>query len=111
MTHQEHYAVFKVKHWGKPDAQLDWALGDCYAALNCHKDKPVSDPYVVKLWAEIDVIRDLFLLRTKKAKVIPLVKRSLAELDTVIDEIADRNPVAYAELIGMVESLVNKVKA
>ena len=54
---------------------------------------------------------DLFLLRTKKVKVVPLVKRSLSELDTVLDEIADRNPVAYAELIGMIESLVSKAKA
>jgi hypothetical protein len=69
MTHYEHYAVFKVKHWGKPDAQLDFALHDCYAALKCHADKPVTDPYVVKLWAEIDVIRDLFLLRNKPSKV------------------------------------------
>jgi hypothetical protein len=67
MTYQEHYAVFKVKHWGKPDNQLDWALRDCYATLSHHpEERDIKNPYIIKLWAEIDVIRDLFLLRTKK---------------------------------------------
>jgi hypothetical protein len=66
MTYQEHYAVFKVKHWGKPDNQLDWALRDCYATLNVHPDeRDIKHPYIVKLYAEIDVIRDLFMLRGK----------------------------------------------
>ena len=46
-----------------------------------------------------------------KHGVTPLARRSLAELDTVLDEIADRNPVAYAELVGLIESLVSKAKA
>jgi hypothetical protein len=69
MTHQEHYDTFKRRHHGKPTVSLDFALHDCYAALKCHADKPVTDPYVVKLWAEIDAIRDLFLLRNKPSKV------------------------------------------
>ena len=67
MTYQEHYAVFMVKHSGKPDNQLDWALGDCYHALAAFGNS-TTDPYCAKLWAEIDVIRDLFLLRNKKKK-------------------------------------------
>jgi len=46
-----------------------------------------------------------------KHGVTPLARRSLAELDTVLDEIADRNPVAYAELVGLIESLVSKAKS
>ena len=69
MTYHEHYAVFKVKHWGKPDAQLHWALNDCYATQECRiNERDSKDPYTIKLWAEIDVIRDLFLLRKKRTK-------------------------------------------
>jgi hypothetical protein len=69
MTYQEHYAVFKVKHWGKSDNQLDWALKDCYDTMeNRLNERDSKDPYTIKLWAEVDVIRDLFLLRNKKKK-------------------------------------------
>jgi hypothetical protein len=33
----------------------------------------------------------------------PLAKRSLAELDTVIDEIVQRNPEWYKEILQLVE--------
>ena len=35
----------------------------------------------------------------------PLVKRSLAELDTVLDEIIQRNPEWYKEILQLVEEL------
>ena len=35
----------------------------------------------------------------------PLVKRSLAELDTVLDEIVQRNPAWYKEIQQLVEEL------
>jgi hypothetical protein len=37
----------------------------------------------------------------------PLVKRSLAELDTVIEEIIQRNPEWYKEVQQLVEKLKN----
>jgi len=35
----------------------------------------------------------------------PLTKRSLAELDTVVDEIVQRNPAWYAEIQQLVAEL------
>jgi hypothetical protein len=35
----------------------------------------------------------------------PLAKRSLAELDTVIEEIVQRNPEWYKEILQLVEEL------
>jgi hypothetical protein len=35
----------------------------------------------------------------------PLVKRNLAELDTVVDEIVQRNPAWYKEIQQLVEEL------
>ena len=37
----------------------------------------------------------------------PLAKRSLAELDTVLDEITQRNPDWYKEIQQLVEELKN----
>jgi hypothetical protein len=37
----------------------------------------------------------------------PLAKRSLAELDTVIEEIVQRNPEWYEEIQQLVEGLKN----
>jgi hypothetical protein len=37
----------------------------------------------------------------------PLVKRSLAELDTVIEEIVQRNPEWYKEIIQLIEESKN----
>ena len=37
----------------------------------------------------------------------PLVKRSLAELDTVLDEIIQRNPEWYKEIIQLIEESKN----
>ena len=33
----------------------------------------------------------------------PMVKRNLAELDTVVDEIVQRNPEWYKEILQLVE--------
>jgi hypothetical protein len=38
----------------------------------------------------------------------PLVKRSLAELDTVIEKIVQRNPPWYEEIKQLVERLKNE---
>ena len=58
MTYGEMHKVFenKVKHY-------DWytcrrALFDCHDTLALHRDLPTDDPYYVKLWAEIDALRE-----------------------------------------------------
>jgi len=58
MTYGEMHKVFenKVKHY-------DWftcrrALIDCYDTLELRRDLPTDDPYYVKLWAEIDALRE-----------------------------------------------------
>jgi len=38
----------------------------------------------------------------------PLVKRSLAELDTVLDEIVQRNPAWYKEIQQLVAELKSR---
>jgi len=38
----------------------------------------------------------------------PLVKRSLAELDAVLDEIVERNPAWYKEIQQMVAELKSR---
>ena len=38
----------------------------------------------------------------------PLAKRSLAELDTVLDEIVQRNPEWYKEIQKLVEELKSR---
>ena len=38
----------------------------------------------------------------------PLAKRSLAELDTVLDEIVERNPAWYAEIQQLIAELKSR---
>jgi hypothetical protein len=38
----------------------------------------------------------------------PVVKRSLAELDTVVDEIVERNPVWYKEIQQLIAELKSR---
>jgi hypothetical protein len=38
----------------------------------------------------------------------PLTKRSLAELDTVIEEIVERNPAWYAEIQQLIAELKSR---
>ena len=40
----------------------------------------------------------------------PLIKRSLAELDAVLEEIVQRNPEWYEEIQQLVEELKNDTK-
>ena len=49
-------------------------------------------------------VRNLWGQRMNK----PLVKRSLAELDTVIEEIIQRNPEWYEEIQQLIEELKNE---
>ncbi len=51
----------------------DWytcrrALFDCHDTLALHPDKPTDDPYYIKLWAEIDALRERQLKLVKAGK-------------------------------------------
>jgi hypothetical protein len=41
------------------------ALQDCHATLQLNKHLPTDNPYYIKLWAEIDAIRDRQMKLTK----------------------------------------------
>jgi hypothetical protein len=50
----------------------DWhtcrrALFDCHDTLALRKDLPTDDPYYIKLWAEIDALRERQLKLSKVA--------------------------------------------
>jgi hypothetical protein len=58
MTYQQWHEVFarKVRDY-------DWytcrrAIMDCHETLALHRDLPTDDPYYIKLWAEIDALRE-----------------------------------------------------
>jgi hypothetical protein len=46
------YYTTRAKHLDT--ASLLYAIRDISEALQCHRDKPTSDPYVAKLYAEFD---------------------------------------------------------
>lgn len=62
MTHSNWYVErrkftsFNWKAEYRTDEQLSYALKDIKETLVLHKDKPVTDPYVIKLYEERDSI-------------------------------------------------------
>jgi hypothetical protein len=44
------------------------ALFDCHDTLELRRDLPTDDPYYVKLWAEIDALRERQLKLSKMAE-------------------------------------------
>jgi len=67
MNYGSHHAVFtnKVKEYDFYTCRR--ALFDCHDTLALHKDLPTDDPYYVKLWAEIDALRERQLKLSKVA--------------------------------------------
>jgi hypothetical protein len=57
MTYQEHHAVFTRKAKGYPVNACRFALDDCHRTLKLWGDD-ISPDYSVKLWAEIDAMRE-----------------------------------------------------
>lgn len=58
MNYGQWHEVFVNKVKG-----YDWhtcrrALFDCHDTLELRKDLPTDDPYYIKLWAEIDALRE-----------------------------------------------------
>ena len=58
MTYGEMHKVFenKVKGWDAHTCRC--ALIDCHDTLNLRRDLSTDDAYYIKLWAEIDAIRE-----------------------------------------------------
>lgn len=48
--------------------ELDFALRDCHDTLKLRSDLSTDHPYYIKLWAEIDAIRDRKLELSKRKK-------------------------------------------
>jgi hypothetical protein len=67
MSYGQWHEVFTNKVKG-----YDWhtclrALYDCHDTLALHRDKPTDDAYYIKLWAEIDALRERQLKLSKVA--------------------------------------------
>ena len=50
--------VFSNKVKAYDAAACAFALADCHSTLAINKHLPTDDPYYIKLWAEIDALRD-----------------------------------------------------
>jgi hypothetical protein len=58
MNYGEMHQVFQNKVKAYNGAMCAHALRDCHDTLALHKNMPTDDPYYVKLWAEIDALRE-----------------------------------------------------
>ena len=58
MNYNNHHAVFTRKVAGYDFYTCRRALIDCHDTLALHRDLPTDDPYYIKLWAEIDALRE-----------------------------------------------------
>jgi len=58
MSYGKWHAIFEVKVKHYTEATCDHAIKDCHQTLALHKDMPTDDPYYIKLWAEIDALRE-----------------------------------------------------
>lgn len=67
MNYGQWHEVFAKKVKGYDCYTCRRALFDCYDTLALHKDLPTDDPYYIKLWAEIDALRERQLKISKAA--------------------------------------------
>ena len=49
-------AYYEARAKGKPVSELNHALRDIAATLPIYRERDTRDPYVAKLWAEMDSI-------------------------------------------------------
>ena len=68
MNYGELRQVFTNKVKRYTPNELDFALQDCHDTLKLRSDLPTDHPYYIKLWAEIDAIRDRKLELSKRKK-------------------------------------------
>ena len=55
-----------IKYRTYTNRMLAFALADCHATLAVGQ-YPIDHPYAIKLWAEIDAIRDEQMARLRRA--------------------------------------------
>jgi hypothetical protein len=70
MTHNQWYEIFKTKAAGYPVGACQFAIADCHRTLQmiCPDNCEAESDYSVKLWAEIDAMRDrLAYLESRRA--------------------------------------------
>jgi hypothetical protein len=67
MNYGQMHEVFQNKVKAYDRAMCEFALRDCHEALAINKDMATDHPYYIKLWAEIDAIRERQLKISKVA--------------------------------------------
>jgi hypothetical protein len=67
MTYGKWHEVFTHKVRDYDSYTCRRALIDCHDTLDLRRDLPTDDPYYVKLWAEIDALRER-QLKLEKSK-------------------------------------------
>ena len=80
MTHTEMQQIAQTKFAKYDIAQCEFALNDCHETAAIWRDQP-SD-YTMKLWVEIDAIRDRMAVLNKKKKQLNEVQQAEATEDS-----------------------------
>ena len=57
-SYREMCDAFRAKFADAGAYECICAMADCYATLQSRPEMEPTDPYYIKLWAEIDAIRD-----------------------------------------------------
>ena len=68
MNYGDMHKVFVNKVKAYDVARCEFALNDCHEALAANRDMATDDPYYVKLWAEIDALRERQLELSRGAR-------------------------------------------
>lgn len=68
MNYTNHHAVFTNKFKGYSAEQCAYALQDCHATLEALGSEAGAD-YIVKVWAEIDALRERQLQLSRRSHV------------------------------------------
>ncbi len=67
MNYGEWHKVFETKVKNYDGSTCAYALADCHEALAVNKDMATDNPYYIKLWAEIDALRERQMKLSKVA--------------------------------------------
>ena len=58
-------AYYEAKAKAMPVAEIRHALIDVQVTISAFKERPLSDPYVAKLWAEFDAYSNILRKRSR----------------------------------------------
>jgi len=67
MNYGQWHQTFEIKVKEYDTYTCRRALYDCHDTLALHRDLATDDPYYVKLWAEIDALRERQLKLSREA--------------------------------------------